>query len=234
MTFPEKFTEHFKALYEEYKYVKKAIILAENLDPEKKILIAPLNQLRSALDHAFKATVIDNEEQIGHELNEFREHVRRAGYDSFELLSSIIGLTIVDKIKKYSNKSITTVFPDYYSNIRPLLIQMQSDMAEIRSDKNSYNEPFLGYITKLNSLIDSLKKIDAMLPALEEFERKEKQESWKKRTIQFVSALLIAIFSTSFGIFIGNRKTMSNTNEKPIIVIDSIPEVIVDSASIGN
>ncbi|MDA3779696.1 MAG: hypothetical protein PF487_05650 [Bacteroidales bacterium] len=230
-SFPEKFVEHFKALYEEYKYVKKAIILAENLDPEKKILIAPLNQLRSALDHAFKATVIDNEEQIGHELNEFREHVRRAGYDAFELLSSIIGLTIVDKVKRYSNKTITNVFPDYYSSIRPLLIQMQSDMAEIRSDKNNYNQPFLNYITKLNLLIDSLKRIDSMLPGLEEFEQKEKRESLKKIAVQFFSAVMIAIISAYCGFLIGNHNTMSKTNENHEIVSDSIPTV-VDSTDI--
>jgi len=239
-SFPEKFVEHFSSLYEEYKYVKKAIILAENLDPDRKILIAPLNQLRSALDHAFKATVITDKEQIGHELNEFREHVRRAGYDAFEVLSSILGLIVINEVKKYSNKALSTTFPDYYTTIKPQLIQMKSEIAEIRSDKDNHKKPFINYIKQLNVLIEILKKMDSMIPSLEEFERKEKQEleeirlkekkeSKKALTNQIIVGLSMTIVGGLIGWFVASNT--SKSSEKPITperVIDST-EVVVDN-----
>jgi len=168
---PEDFYNSFRELYEEYILVKKATILLENLDPAHKIFIAPLNQLRSGFDHAFKASVVD-EKQFRHELIEMQSHVRRAGYDAFELLSSVLSQSILKKLRRISNKALDTVFPEYYTSIVPQLTNLQVRLAEIRTDKNHFNKPFKQYLIEISSLIEVYKKVSSMIPSLREYDRK--------------------------------------------------------------
>ena len=42
-------------LFSLYDKVRQSVILLENFNEEQKMYIAPINQLRSALDHIFKA-----------------------------------------------------------------------------------------------------------------------------------------------------------------------------------
>ncbi len=169
--FPQEFYDAFNKLFEEYTQVKKAIILLENLDPKHKIHIAPLNQLRSGLDHAFKASII-KDDQFQHELIEMQGHVRRAGYDAFELLASVLGQTIIRKIKWISNKALETVFPEYYTSISPQLTNLQVRLAEIRTEKNHFNQPFKQYMQEISSIITIYKKVVSMIPSLKQYDRK--------------------------------------------------------------
>ncbi|MCX6249379.1 MAG: hypothetical protein NTX61_01375 [Bacteroidetes bacterium] len=82
------FYSRVSGLYTDYVKVKEAIISAENLNPEKRVYIAPLNQLRSALDHILKASVAETKESIEYELVEAKSHINRAGYDAFEITAT--------------------------------------------------------------------------------------------------------------------------------------------------
>jgi hypothetical protein len=62
MSDPSKdFYSKLVELYDLYEKVKGAVILAENIHERRKVSIAPLNQLRSALDHIFKAAKQPND-----------------------------------------------------------------------------------------------------------------------------------------------------------------------------
>ena len=107
-------------LFSLYDKVRQSVILLENFNEEQKMYIAPINQLRSALDHIFKAiNICDDFEQCEYELREAKEHLDRAGYDTMELLAANIGITIVEKLKRYDTKTITEVFPYYFTTIKP-------------------------------------------------------------------------------------------------------------------
>ncbi len=100
-------------LYDLYDKVRQAIILVENFDQERKMYIAPINQLRSALDHIFKAvSSAKDEEHSAYELKEAKEHLDRAGYDALELLAANLGMNIIEKVSQYDNKALTSVFPE--------------------------------------------------------------------------------------------------------------------------
>ena len=102
-------------LYDLYDKVRQAIILVENFDQERKMYIAPINQLRSALDHIFKAvSSAKDEEHSAYELKEAKEHLDRAGYDALELLAANLGMNIIEKVSQYDNKALTAVFPEYF------------------------------------------------------------------------------------------------------------------------
>lgn len=113
------FFSKIQSLLPEYKKVKDAIILAEKLDPQREVFVAPLNELRSAFDHvmigAYKPDCI--EEQF----DEAKTHIRRAGYDTYEQLTVNISKSIYSIVNKYSTQVITNVFPEYFQEIAPAI-----------------------------------------------------------------------------------------------------------------
>lgn len=186
-------------LFSLYDKVRQSVILLENFNEEQKMYIAPINQLRSALDHIFKAiNFCDDFEQCEYELREAKEHLDRAGYDTMELLAANIGITIVEKLKKYDTKTITEVFPYYFTTIKPQLTDIKGIVASLRSDKKiDSDKSFSAYFDHISILINIDKKVDTMIPSLVEYEKKKKKERLKTWVISilssFISGLLVGI-----------------------------------------
>lgn len=189
--------DSLEELYALYDKVRYAVILVENFDKERKMYIAPINQLRSALDHIFKAiSCAKNQEQSTYELKEAKEHLDRAGYDALELLAANLGTAIVEKVAQYDNKALTTVFPDYFTEIRPKITNIKTCVAILRSEKKIDSEKsFSAYFDQITELIDLDKKVDTMMPSLEEFKQKENKTEIKVWIAGIVSAVVSAIVS---------------------------------------
>ncbi len=179
-------------LYALYDKVRYAVILVENFDKERKMYIAPINQLRSALDHIFKAvSSSQDQEQCAYELKEAKEHLDRAGYDALELLAANLGTSIIDKLSQYDNKTLTSVFPDYFREIKPKITTIRNTVAVLRSEKKIDSEKsFSAYFDQITELIDIDKRVDIILPSLEEFKQKEntlKNKRWIENAITAVA-----------------------------------------------
>ena len=167
-------------LYVLYANVRHAVILAENFNARRQMPIAPLNQLRNALDHIFNAVNKANnmDEQFEHELKEAQEHINRAGYDALELLAGNLGTKILERLNSYTSTTISTVFPTYYSDIRPRITAIKKDVAILRAEKEIDTEKsFSAYFDQISELIEIDKKVDTFIPALDDFERKRKKET---------------------------------------------------------
>lgn len=179
-------------LFSLYDKVRQSVILLENFNEEQKMYIAPINQLRSALDHIFKAiNICDDFEQCEYELREAKEHLDRAGYDTMELLAANIGITIVEKLKRYDTKTITEVFPYYFTTIKPQLTDIKGIVASLRSNKKiDSDKSFSTYFDQIYILINIDKKVDTMIPSLEEFEKKKKKERLKTWIISILSSII--------------------------------------------
>jgi hypothetical protein len=179
-------------LFSLYDKVRQSVILLENFNEEQKMYIAPINQLRSALDHIFKAiNICDDFEQCEYELREAKEHLDRAGYDTMELLAANIGITIVEKLKRYDTKTITEVFPYYFTTIKPQLTDIKGIVASLRSNKKiDSDKSFSTYFDQIYILINIDKKVDTMIPSLEEYEKKKKKEHLKTWTISILSSII--------------------------------------------
>ncbi len=179
-------------LFSLYDKVRQSVILLENFNEEQKMYIAPINQLRSALDHIFKAiNICDDFEQCEYELREAKEHLDRAGYDTMELLAANIGITIVEKLKRYDTKTITEVFPYYFTTIKPQLTDIKGIVASLRSNKKiDSDKSFSTYFDQIYILINIDKKVDTMIPSLEEYEKKKKKERLKTWIISILSSVI--------------------------------------------
>ena len=139
-------------LFSLYDKVRQSVILLENFNEEQKMYIAPINQLRSALDHIFKAiNICDDFEQCEYELREAKEHLDRAGYDTMELLAANIGITIVEKLKRYDTKTITEVFPYYFTTIKPQLTDIKVEYEEMKEDYDNQVLVLKQKVTELNN-----------------------------------------------------------------------------------
>lgn len=179
-------------LFSLYDKVRQSVILLENFNEEQKMYIAPINQLRSALDHIFKAiNFCDDFEQCEYELREAKEHLDRAGYDTMELLAANIGITIVEKLKRYDTKTITEVFPYYFTTIKPQLTDIKGIVASLRCNKKiDSDKSFSTYFDQIYILINIDKKVDTMIPSLEEYEKKKKKERLKTWIISILSSII--------------------------------------------
>jgi hypothetical protein len=200
-------------LYEE---VKSAIILVENFDEKRQMFIAPINQLRSALDHIFKSVTIANDnDSCDYELKEAKEHMERAGYDALELLASSLGTSIIEKLTIYDTNTLTEIFPKYYTEIKPTIAEIKQNVAVLRMErKTDAEKSFFAYFDETKKLINISKSVDKMIPSLQEYSDKKVQEESRKQeedqkkskkerlwqycigpTIGFVSAAVIAIIT---------------------------------------
>ena len=166
-----------------YKNVKDAILLGEAFDEKREMYIAPINELRSALDHIFKAVSIASETQdCDYELKEAAEHMARAGYDALELLAGSLGTTIVSKVQPYDTETLTTVFPAYFTSIKPQISDIKEHIVAIRMERKPNSEQFfVAYFNEIKQLIEINKSVDRVLPSLQEYAEKRANEKLKRQ-----------------------------------------------------
>lgn len=185
-------------LYSLYTKVRDAVILVENFDRNRDMYIAPINQLRSALDHIFKSISCaqNDESRSAYELKEAKEHLDRAGYDALELLAGSLGTGIIEKLSKYETSTLSAVFPKYYEVIKPKLSSIKQAIAVLRSEKKvDAEKSFLAYFDQITEMVEMDKEIDMMIPSLEEYDNKRKKE----KSMSNIKQTLIAIIGTLIG-----------------------------------
>ena len=116
------FFEGIRTLYPLYESVTKAIKLGELFDIDHNINLAPINQLRNVVGHIFMAAYKSYQSEIlSNELKEVKEHLERAGYDALEILAILLDTRINNMLSNYTQDTIATIFPRYYSEYRPKL-----------------------------------------------------------------------------------------------------------------
>jgi len=214
----EGFCYKLKELYPLYEKVKFAILLVENFDEKQEMYVAPINQLRSALDHIFKSVNIASEvESCNYELKEAKEHMERAGYDALELLAGSLGACVIKKLEPYNTEALTNVFSEYYTEVKPKITGIQRSVAKRRMERKTDSEKsFFDYFNEITELVQINTAVDKRIPSLQEYsdkkvrEKQEQQYEERKKNkkerlwsylwgtlIGFVSAALIAILTWS-------------------------------------
>jgi len=198
-----------------YEKVKLAILLTENFDEKREMYVAPMNQLRSALDHIFKAVSVEKPENCSYELKEAEEHMTRAGYDALELLAGSSGTSIINKLQPYDTETLTKIYPEYFTRIKPKIIEIQQGIAERRMERKAdLDKSFSAYFNEIAELVQISTAVDRIIPSLQEYSDKKakeklnkKEEEYKKRRkerlwqycigpiIGFVSAAILAVLT---------------------------------------
>ena len=190
----EDFYGKLDELYPLYEKVKLSILLAENFDEKREMYVAPLNQLRSALDHIFKAVhIAQKTESFDYELKEAKEHMERAGYDALELLAGNLGISVIKKLQPYDTKTLTNVFHEYYTKVKPKIIEIQQSVTQRRMERKIDSEKsFLAYFEEITELVE-INTVDRMIPSLQEFSNKKKNEKRRDTLWKVIIGLISVI-----------------------------------------
>ena len=163
------FFEKFGELTTLYSEIKRIIIIAENLNDRQAVNLTSINELRNSFDHLMR--IIEYPDKLESEFSEAREHLYRAGFDTLELLAINQGEKISNLVENYSADILSLVFPKYYIEIHPKLIEIKADLADARSHKRLNPETgtksFEHYKTSVLSLINLEKQTAMAIPAIE-------------------------------------------------------------------
>jgi hypothetical protein len=219
---PGYFVKKIGEINQLYLQVKSIMILAENFDKEQDAYVAPINELRNALDHILRS--YEYPEKIDSEFSEATEHLYRAGYDAYEILAINIVKRIVNSLKNYPTDVITSIFPEYFHKIKPLLTDIQVGLADTRAHKRLDPETgvksFHNYQEKLDSLIDISKRVDFTIPELEaEKQRVKKSKNRQKirdTAIGFLIAVLVAVIGQILLKYYYDRNLAPTKGDEPI------------------
>lgn len=200
---------------------KKAIILLENYNPEHKTFIAPMNEMRNALDHIMK--MIANRKDSNEVYEQYRgarSHIRRAGYDAYELLCISISDYIRDTLSVFSPEDIAKGFPQYYGEIRPRIQELKGFTAKLRErredrkrkgseffdddinvDENTYKYYFESY-EQLNNYSELIGHyVSGMLECKQE--RLKKEKLGRKAFNYTIIGIILSIILFIAGFIIG-------------------------------
>lgn len=152
-----------------YKEVKGIVALAETMDPNRKTYVGPINEMRNVLDHLMRS--VEHPDRLKEEMHEAREHLYRAGYDTYELLLRHMGKGIIDDLKKYDTEVINAIIPKYYSDYRPKIHSLNRVVADIRANKridpDLKDKTFREYIPVTEELSQIHDHIGRMIPELD-------------------------------------------------------------------
>lgn len=199
-----KFIEEFENLSKYYEFSKKAAVLSEYAGCKYPIAVAL--EYRDALDHIFRC--FHKKENIEKSFLDAKNHIIRATYDAYEIIASHYLIELSKVLSGYSIDIVSKVLPTYYSEIRPELIQIQSELAEIRSvDKGQYDHVkcFETYNLRIAKLIEYSKVIDKTIPLINEQQKNEKAKikknefwSWARVFVASILGLIVGFLLKKF------------------------------------
>jgi len=184
--------------------VNAEIIRAEEINPEKKADIQVINELRNTLTHLmriftsyFEIERDYDSEYVKLNLEKAFGHVYRAGYDTLDWIALYLRNYITNEISPFSSETLTSVFPEYYKDIKPDLEDINNLIAGKRLEKdvgNPSSENFLEYIKIVKRLRGYYNEVLQKKSSLIEFEEKLKKEQGSKIIIEIIIASFIAFF----------------------------------------
>jgi len=209
MEFGEVEMEKLKEVTILYLKVRELMFYADEVHPEKKTFIPPINEIRNAFDHLmrvfavkFELKTTDKEDYITDNLDMALSHVYRAAFDLLDYISIYLREKILDEINEISPEALTIVFPEYYQKIRPDIEKASTEMSDFRSRKY-ISCPKIDDVIKYAEIIERLKshlnKILEIKPSLIAYEERKKKEVKKSKFFEILIYIAIAIVSGVMG-----------------------------------
>jgi len=194
-TVPRDNNVEMRQLAELYIVVKETIIFFEEVNPDQKTDIQPINELRNAFDHLMRATAVrtglkkeeNPDDYICKQLDKSYGHVYRAGYDTVDFLCLTLKGYISKALNGYHTNSIREAIPEYYSEIKPKITKLENEITKYRSKKDvgeNNHERLLNYIAVARDLGNLRARIDAAIPSILELEAQRTNDSAETQSQQ--------------------------------------------------
>lgn len=205
--FDDAEADAIKKIAKLYNYNKNLMLYAEELTDET--FLPPINEIRDANDHIMRVFAIvfgfgEPDGENGHEniksnLNAAFSHVYRATYEHLDYIKIYQHDAIQTNLTNIHPETLATVFPDYYKEIKPRLVNAIEIIPDYRNGKN-IADPKLEQVEAYMSIIETTKadykKIIGMLPALNEYQAKKTKDKWTERLMYFILGVLLTFLGT--------------------------------------
>jgi hypothetical protein len=189
--FSDTENENLKQITQLYGRVKELIVFCEENHEDFKSNLHVVKELRDAFDHlmrifAVKFGIKDEQEEdyIKINMDKVYGHVYRAGYDTLDYATLILRDKINKEVQDASSSALQTVIPTYYSEIRPSIESITSDIIRLRINKDVASpspEVFEIYFHNVIKLQEILALVRRAKPALVEYENKIHKEKSKEK-----------------------------------------------------
>lgn len=185
--FLETEERNLKYITELYGKVKELIIFCEENQEEFKTNLHIVKELRDAFDHLMRVFAVKLELKEGRgdgyiqtSLDKVLGHVFRAGYDTLDFATIILRDKINKEVSDFSPSAIQASIPNYYSEIRPSVESITTDIIKLRNNKDIAQpspELFNEYFKNVIKLQEMFKQIVIAKPSLIEYANKSGKEN---------------------------------------------------------
>lgn len=192
-----------------YTFCKKYSILIEELLPKHKAPIHAANELKSLVFHLYNSANIPKE--IDTNLLEAKEHLCRAFYDLHCMVVSIYITQVKDRLTPYKITTISNAFPEYASVIKPAMRDIQENLREIRTNRNTDIELLNDGIAVFENQVKSLARFDditeSALTELNKYDAEERNKGYADKLWDFLKIILGAVIGATATYFIITKNT---------------------------
>ena len=199
---PEHRDSSLKNVSQFYIQIKKVVLLAENYDKSKSVVLTSINEIRNAAVHIFRA-YIDSHEFDEH-IEKAKGHLFRAGYDSYEVVAIEAISNIKESLYGYKPTVIQKILPDYYTTIKPRIIEIERELSDVRSKKDVSPLVSQSSFDRYENLIDELigydKQITKLVPSFSELQAEEEKHKIINN-IKWIIPTIVAFISCSILIY---------------------------------
>ena len=174
------------------------MIRAEEIDNNNGTFPQPTLELKAAFDHVMRAIareygIIENgsgskDIYVDHQLDKSIGHIYRAYFDTADWASISLREQLSEMLEPFDHSDITTIFPTYFSEIKPRFIDYEQGIASLRNLKDISGESdalFEQYEVLLERMHGDVQTVSRMVPSLDEYaeKRKRKEESSFRKDI---------------------------------------------------
>lgn len=218
--------EILRVIVEIHQITKGFTTKGEELNPEFKSFLQPLNELKNTLEHLirYEAAKLEfggekkSDSYITTNLEKALGHECRAFFDTVDWLTVLLRKKVNDLLKPYSPESINKGLPEYYRTIRPRLEEINNIIAQERSRKDIGNgkeilPQIYEYSDVVTELFDIHKIIVNSVGSIVEFHDLEREES-KKGSFRFGVTIILMIVICFISIA-GTYFFTSKSNSQP-------------------
>ncbi len=201
--FSDDEAEAIKRIAKLYNYDKNLMLYAEELTDET--FLPPINEIRDANDHLMRVFAAkfgfgeNGPENIKTNLEAALSHVYRATYEHLDYVKIYQFEFIQNSLKNIHPETLAIVFPEYYKDVKPRLVDAIDKIPDYRNGKN-IADPDLRKVEAYMAIIEEIKadykKIGLMLPDLTEYQAKKNSDKWKERILYIIIGVIITFIGT--------------------------------------
>ncbi len=197
MVNPEFLMQKLKEMSILYKRVKRLILVAENCTG--KVLLQTIKEVRDSYDHLYRVFDTSN---VKKEFEKVESHLKRAGIDACEIYFVHLLEEIKSDVEEADNETITKIIPEYYTELRPKITEIQKNLAVIRGQTDSKKPNFDEYEANLTELKQIRNKIRRAVPSMQEYIKRNIEKERRTRFIKFVITIIAGLIVVVFGYLI--------------------------------